>query len=161
MIRNVLSNCCLGEYGYRLQKHTNNTKCIRDSLWGCHPFRFKVNHSVYESRDFSDFFYFAFRRQKSFVSHSNYSKNLKSFNQLMILCWLIYFYGLWKSIELKKKNNIVTLLNYTVTEQIPLIIYLMTVLKQRKEGMEWGESYLRDFLHQVISFSSLHKSPET
>lgn len=37
---------------YLLQKHTNNMKHIRDSLWGCHPFRFKVNHAAYDSRDF-------------------------------------------------------------------------------------------------------------
>lgn len=46
----VLSNCCLGEH--QLQKHADNMKCIRDSLWRCHSSRLKVSHYVDKSRNF-------------------------------------------------------------------------------------------------------------
>lgn len=136
----ALSNCCLGEH--QLQKHADNMKCIRDSLWRCHSSRLKVSHYVHKSRNFQTplFNIVPSTGRKVLFPSSIAGKLLGGFLVLYQLLSPQHY----------------TLYHRTNSQIKQLVIEHWKAVK--------GESYLRDFPHQVTSFRSLqwhHRSHES
>lgn len=123
----VLSNCCLGEH----QKHADNMKCIRDSLWRCHSSRLKVSHYVRKGRNIQILLFniVPSTGRKVLFPSAITGKLLGRFS----ISLLIYIYYLQY---------------YTLCHRTNKWSSSLYNIKQ--------ESYLRDFPHQVTSFRSLH-----